>query len=156
MNTIIVKLPDEIDPNNILKSKIKEYGSKCPYCGETNHFENYNGKPKGIEEKRDKSWYGRQYEYSPTKDYDNMYWTDYPNWRIVPLKYLKEKKRFWKIKTFKCYTCGTVWSTPAYPKDVTDNMDLELINEIFYSIKDNEIDKVKLIGKIDDKLTFKM
>lgn len=35
MKMKIVKLPDKINPNHILKEKIDEINSVCPFCGES-------------------------------------------------------------------------------------------------------------------------
>lgn len=42
-----------------------------------------------------------------------------------------EKSKYWNIDCYSCYTCGCHWDTPAYPRDILDNADLNnILNEL--------------------------
>lgn len=125
----ITELPNIINPNTLLKQRIKEkYGSKCPCCGETKSFWQRCEKKeaiKGIAQTLYFSWYGKQYEYSPGKNTAN--WLFFP-----PVKYWFEKKRHWKIDIYHCFTCGTQWETSAYPTEILTLKETEdIYNKIF-------------------------
>lgn len=104
---MITKLPDNIDPNYLIKKEIrKRYGLKCPCCGETRKFFDLgNLNVRGIEGYSVKSWYGKSYEY---RKHSFMEW----------LEHLFEQNYHWEMTNYHCYTCGADWSTPPYPTNI--------------------------------------
>ncbi len=111
----ITQLPNMLNPNEIIKNEIKRiYGNKCPFCGESRDFLNClsNGEYKGIDSGVYKAWYGKQYEADR---------------KTFSIKKMFEKSRYWNVDCYSCYTCGCHWDTPAYPRDILDNADLNNI-----------------------------
>lgn len=101
MNVKITKLPETINPNKILREKMAERYSVCPFCGETekckNPYDIWKSRS-GIHQNMPKSWHGKRNE-------DNMF-SVFKFW---------ERSRYWKIDQYKCYTCGAEWESEPYP-----------------------------------------
>lgn len=121
---IITKLPDKIDPNKIMMDEIDKRYRRCPCCGETRFFPTDNVNDGWIV-KLYRSWYGKQHEYSPGKAYPNFF-------LFIPIKYLFEKSRHWRINSYSCTGCGTRWDSIAFPTDILNTEEIQNIyNKIF-------------------------
>jgi len=91
----ITKLPDSLDPSTIIKKKIDELNSICPFCGETG---NHNLNEGGIARGAYRTWFGKQ-DHS--------------------LKSFLKKSHHWRVNLYECYTCGAEWESDPYPTDIT-------------------------------------
>ena len=102
-NIKIVKLPDAADPNKIIRKKVDEQNSVCPFCGEKrreNLLENKNGV--GIRYTLlGYHWYGK---------HDEM---EHP---FLSMFRFWEKDQFWKTNLYICNACGGEWHSEPYPK----------------------------------------
>lgn len=88
----ILKLPDEIDPNKMLRELVWEnYGVSCPYCNEKlkvnkeNKFDSICIKPRFGYAKNISIW-----------------------------KKFFQKEQNWERQCYTCYKCGLVWESPEY------------------------------------------
>lgn len=117
----ITKLPDSFDPNVIIKEKVREkYGTKCPFCGETNRpYWKDNKKINGIFCPTYQTWYSTESELDSN---------------LFSLNRLFTKKRHWRVDNYHCYNCGCNWNTPPYPTDIVNEKDLYKISQKLFAL----------------------
>lgn len=123
----LVKLPNSIDPNILIKKEIHKRYSKCPCCGEDKSFCDYAWEgeyKKGIIRYAQRSWYGKYYEGD-----DCLFHLQ----NLNPRNWIAHNHH-WKVNRYECYSCGAIWECPPYPADI---------------ISDKEADKLykKILGE---------
>jgi ribosomal protein L37AE/L43A len=91
----IIKLPRDLDPNEMIRKRMYEKYSICPFCGEEKKYALFSGN-EGVERYSSEDWYGKQ-----------KHW-----WHIW------EEPHHWRIDHWKCRTCGAEWKSEAYPTDI--------------------------------------
>ena len=95
----ITKLPDSLDPSTIIKKKIDELNSICPFCGENKKYLfMISDRNEGIELIGNRTWFGPQNR---------------------SLKSFFKKWHCWRVDLYRCRTCGAQWETDSYPTDIT-------------------------------------
>lgn len=106
-NIKIIKLPRQLDVNDIIFKEIKKKNMVCPFCGENRKYDFTRktcdgSKIYGVGSNyiRSESWYGKQN----------------PVWYSI-LKFW-EPNHLWERSGFKCYTCGAEWLSEPYPIDI--------------------------------------
>jgi len=100
----VLKLPDSIEPNKLLESKIRKENSICPFCGETKIYDLFTFVKEGI-------WDTSGVEcVSDGIVGMERYGVEKPFW-----KHLFSKPQWWKTLEFKCHTCGAKWKTDEFP-----------------------------------------
>ena len=120
----ITKLPDNLDPNRMIEQEIEKRYKKCPCCGETREFPSSDISSHWVGELF-RSWYGKQYEYTPGKIEAN--WSFF-----TPPKYWFEKDHYWRINSYFCTGCGAKWESPAFRYDIlTQEEAQEIYNKLF-------------------------
>jgi ribosomal protein L37AE/L43A len=92
----IIKLPRDLDPNEMISDRMNEKYSVCPFCGESKKHTLLMGN-EGTERDRWEIWYGKQ-----------KHW-----WHIW------EESHRWKIDHWHCWKCGAEWESEAYPTDIS-------------------------------------
>lgn len=101
----ITKLPENVDPNIILKREIiKKYGSKCPCCGEDKPYNSILSAYRGVE---------LSSEFGYTSEEED-HWRAKIDGKVHPFKFW-EKTYTWVRMKGSCRTCGAKWNLPAYP-----------------------------------------
>lgn len=116
---MITKLPDEFDNSIYIKNIIdKKCGASCPFCGEKRSLieciaKNEN---KGFDSFGVSTWYGQRWECGGVK-----FKTLFHN----PFK----KSHHWRKDSYKCWTCGAKWDTPAYPNEQLSSKEFARIVE---------------------------
>jgi len=101
----ITKLPENVDPNVILKHEIiKRYGSKCPCCSENKPYNSILSAHRGIELSSSLGYTSK----------DEERWRAKIDGKFHPFRFW-EKTYTWVRMKGKCHTCGAKWDLPAYP-----------------------------------------
>lgn len=99
----ITKLPDGMNPDEIMLKKIRKKYGICPFCGHAVRTYIAN-----LYLTDSSTWYG-------IKD-KNMPW--------YKKLFNKEKKQNWKIEHYTCNECGARWDSPPFPYAIGVDLDL--------------------------------
>ena len=97
----VTKLPDEYDPNIIIKDAIIEKYKVCPCCG-LNIFEN----------DADMLWKSIRENNDEILTYTYIYADEYV------FKSFSRVSSEWKILHFRCKRCGARWRTDPFPTNI--------------------------------------
>lgn len=109
----ITRLPNNINPDVLIRKTMKEKYAVCPYCGNKDYkdcIDNFifkEEKEKGIISIGIEEWYGYP---------DGKYGTDW-NGLIYSIKHRKELMN-WKKYIYCCYKCGCRWESKSFPDKV--------------------------------------
>ena len=86
---MIVELPRNINPNELIKEQIVNMYGTCPCCGESRPITGIGNVTS--------TWYGK-----PNNSPKNWF----------------QKNHHWKQDLYFCMTCGAKWETIPYPTDI--------------------------------------
>ena len=148
MNIKISKLPDAINPDDLIEKEICKRFADCPFCGAKYH-ELYSEELSEVVRFSTESWYGYYYQCNDFGcSYNGInvgFWK-----RLKDFFNPKEKKRWWKVEEFYCHKCNAKWWTPPYPTRILDSLDdFELTD--FYNAYMNDNGKSIMDNYLPDK-----
>lgn len=105
----IIRLPNDMNPDVLVRKVMKEKYAVCPYCGNKDYVEGtllgYIYKNKVII--KEKVWYG----YPDGKS--GLDW----NGLIYIIKHRKERTN-WKKYIYYCDKCGCGWESKSFPDKI--------------------------------------
>lgn len=102
----IIRLPNDVNPDVLVRKTMKEEYAVCPYCGNKDCIDFING----IQNKitiDEKTWYG----YPDGKS--GLDW----NGLIYMIKHRKERMN-WEKYIYHCYKCGCGWESKPFPDKI--------------------------------------
>lgn len=103
----ITRLPNNINPDVLVRKIMKERYAVCPYCGNKDYIDRgiifQEEKEKGVISIEGKEWWG----YS-----DGTYGISCG--LIYSIKHRKELMN-WKKYIYHCYKCGCSWESKSFP-----------------------------------------
>jgi len=115
----ITRLPNDINPDVLVRKTMKEKYAVCPYCGNKDYVEwNFSMSSDIYKNKiiiNEEEWYG----YPDGKD-------GFCGGLIYSIKHRKELMN-WRKYIYHCHKCGCKWESKAFPREILTK---EEINDI--------------------------
>lgn len=125
----ITGLPNDINPDVLVKETMKEKYAVCPYCGNKDcikwSFSMSSDMYKNKIVIDEEEWYGYP---------DGKYGYDW-NGLIYTIKHRKERMS-WKKYFYHCYKCGCKWESKSFPVKILTEEEINNIGSLLNKKED--------------------
>lgn len=119
----ITRLPNDVNPDVLVRKAMKEKYAVCPYCGNKDYRDKWTlfnkGREQGVIGVDEEKWYGYP---------DGELWSNC-NGLIYTIKHRKELMN-WKKYIYHCYKCGCRWESKPFPDKILTEEEISDIGNL--------------------------